>query len=85
MTQKAGAATVGADYNQAQLQAQTDKALYDLGVISGLTYNASKGKADELTTRDDREAAADREREGDRDAACGAADQGGPGAGAAGD
>ena len=52
MTQKAGAATVSADYNQAKLQAQTDKSLYDLGVISGLTYNASKGKADELTTRD---------------------------------
>src|ERR1700727_507564 len=52
MTQKAAAATVGADNRQAQLQAQTDKSLYDLGVISGLTYNASKGKADELTTRD---------------------------------
>jgi multidrug efflux pump subunit AcrA (membrane-fusion protein) len=52
MTQKAGAATVRADYNQAKLQAQTDKSLYELGVISGLTYNASKGKADELTTRD---------------------------------
>lgn len=52
MTQRAGAATVTADYNQAKLQAQTDKSLYDLGVISGLTYNASKGKADELTTRD---------------------------------
>jgi RND family efflux transporter MFP subunit len=53
MTQKAGAATVNADYNQAKLQAQTDKSLYDLGVISGLTYNASKGKSDELTTRSD--------------------------------
>jgi len=52
MTQKAAAATVGADFSQAKLQAQTDKSLYDLGVISGLTYNASKGKADELTTRD---------------------------------
>jgi multidrug efflux pump subunit AcrA (membrane-fusion protein) len=52
MTQKAGAATVSADYNQAKLQAQTDKSLYDLGVISGLTYSASKGKADELTARD---------------------------------
>jgi HlyD family secretion protein len=51
MTQKAGAATVKADYSQAQLQSQTDKALYDLGVISGLAYKASKGKADELTTR----------------------------------
>src|ERR1700722_3556466 len=51
MTQKAGAATVSADNKQAQLQAQTDKSLYDLCVISGLTYSASKGKADELTTR----------------------------------
>jgi multidrug resistance efflux pump len=51
MTQRAGAATVSADDNQAQKQAQTDKALYDLGVISGLTYSASQGKADELKTR----------------------------------
>jgi RND family efflux transporter MFP subunit len=51
MIQKSGAATVKADYSQAQLQSQTDKALYDLGVISGLAYKASKGKADELTTR----------------------------------
>lgn len=51
MNQKAGAATVKADYTQAQLQSQTDKALYDLGVISGLAYKNSKGKADELTTR----------------------------------
>lgn len=55
MDQKAAAATVVADHNQAQLQAQTDKSLYDLGVISGLTYSASKGKADELTTRTDLE------------------------------
>jgi HlyD family secretion protein len=53
MTQKAGAATVGADQKQAQLQAQTDKSLYDLGVISGLSYSASKGKADELDQRND--------------------------------
>ena len=55
MNQKAGAATVTADYSQAQLQGETDKALYDLGVISGLAYKASKGKADELTTRNDLE------------------------------
>src|SRR5246127_5322274 len=55
MTQKAGAATVTADYGQAQRQADTDKALFDLGVISGLAYKASKGKADELTTRNDLE------------------------------
>ena len=51
MTQRAGAATVSADYSQAQLQAETDKELYNLGVISGLTYKASSGKADELNTR----------------------------------
>jgi HlyD family secretion protein len=55
MDQKAAAATVVADHNQAQLQAKTDKSLYDLGVISGLTYSASKGKADELVTRNDLE------------------------------
>src|SRR5271165_1945908 len=51
MNQKAGAATVNADYTGAKLQADTDKALYDLGVISGLAYKTSKSKADELTTR----------------------------------
>jgi multidrug efflux pump subunit AcrA (membrane-fusion protein) len=55
MNQKAGAATVHADDSQAQRQAQTDKALYDLGVISGLAYKSSKDKADELTTRNDLE------------------------------
>jgi multidrug efflux pump subunit AcrA (membrane-fusion protein) len=55
MNQKAGAATVNADYSQAQLQSETDKALYDLGVISGLAYKASKSKADELSTRHDLE------------------------------
>lgn len=55
MNEKAGAATVNADYSQAQRQADTDKALYDLGVISGLAYKASKGKSDELTTRNDLE------------------------------
>ncbi len=56
MTERAGAATVTADHTQAQKQAQTDKALYDLGVISGLAYSASQGKADELKTRDGIEA-----------------------------
>jgi len=51
MNQKASAATVKADYTQSQLQSETDKALYDLGVISGLAYKNSKGKADELTIR----------------------------------
>ncbi len=52
MNQKAGAATVNADYNEAQRQAQTDKSLYDLGVISGLAAKASEGKAQEMDTRD---------------------------------
>ena len=56
MTQRAAAATVTQDGKQAQKQAQTDKALYDLGVISGLTYSASQGKADELQTRNGIEA-----------------------------
>jgi HlyD family secretion protein len=51
MAQKSAAATVNADYNQAQRQAKTDKSLFGLGVISGLAYNSSQGKADELTTR----------------------------------
>ena len=55
MNQKAGAATVHADHSQAQRQADTDKALYELGVISGLSYKTSKDKADELTTRNDLE------------------------------
>jgi len=55
MNQKAGAATVHADDAQAQRQADTDKALYQLGVISGLAYKSSQDKADELTTRNDLE------------------------------
>ena len=51
MAQKSAAATVNADYKQAQRQAKTDKSLYSLGVISGLAYNGSQGKADELSTR----------------------------------
>lgn len=55
MNQQAGAATVHADDAQAQRQADTDKALYELGVISGLAYKSSRGKADEFTTRNDLE------------------------------
>src|SRR5947209_14050467 len=51
MNQKSAAATVKADYTQAQLQWQTEKALFDLGVISGISYKASKGKLDELSER----------------------------------
>src|SRR6476646_9633203 len=55
MNQKAGAATMNADHAQALRQAETDKALFDLGVISGLAYKSSKEKADELATRNDLE------------------------------
>lgn len=55
MNQKAGAATVSADHAQAQRQSDTDKALYELGVISGMAYQASKEKADALTTRNNLE------------------------------
>ena len=51
MTQRAAAATVNQDEKQAQLQAQTDQSLLKLGVISGLKYNESRGKADELNIR----------------------------------
>lgn len=51
MDKKTAAAQVNADYTQDQLQAQTDKALYDLGVISGLAYQKSKSTADQLTTQ----------------------------------
>jgi HlyD family secretion protein len=51
MDKKASAAAVNSDYTQDQLQAQTDKQLFDLGVISGLAYNKSKNTADQLTTQ----------------------------------
>jgi len=51
MTQKAGAATVNSDYSQAKRQADTDAALYKLGVVSGGQNKNSQSKFDELTTR----------------------------------
>jgi len=51
MDKKTAAAQVNADYTEDQLQAQTDKALYDLGVISGLAYQKSKSTADQLTAQ----------------------------------
>jgi multidrug resistance efflux pump len=51
MDKKTAAAEVSANFAQDQLQAQTDKQLYDLGVISGLAYSKSKGTADQLTTQ----------------------------------
>ncbi len=51
MDKKVAAAQVNSDFTQDQLQAQTDKALFDLGVISGLAYNKSKDTADQLSTQ----------------------------------
>ena len=51
MDKKTAAAQVNSDYTQDQLQAQTDKALYDLGVIAGIAYSKSKNTADQLTTQ----------------------------------
>jgi HlyD family secretion protein len=49
MDKKAADAAVTSNYTQDVLQAQTNKQLYDLGVISGLVYNQSKNTADQLT------------------------------------
>jgi RND family efflux transporter MFP subunit len=51
MDKKAAAAQINSDYTQDQLQAQTDKALYDLGVIAGIAYSKSKNTADQLTAQ----------------------------------
>jgi len=51
MDKKTAAAQVNTDYTQDQLQAQTDKALFDLGVISGVAYSKSKNTADQLATQ----------------------------------
>jgi HlyD family secretion protein len=51
MDKKTVAAQVNSDYTSDQLQAQTDKALFDLGVISGVAYNKSKNTADQLNTQ----------------------------------
>jgi len=51
MTQKAGAATVSSEYNNAKTQAEIDSELAKLGVISGQALKASKGREQELATR----------------------------------
>jgi multidrug efflux pump subunit AcrA (membrane-fusion protein) len=53
MDKKTAAAAVNADYTQDKLQAETDKALYQLGVISGLAYQKSAGTAEQLNTQHD--------------------------------
>jgi HlyD family secretion protein len=50
-TQKATAATTNASYETAKRQAATDEALYKLGVVSGITAQASKSNAEGLTTQ----------------------------------
>jgi HlyD family secretion protein len=51
MDKKIAAAQVDASYTQDQLQADTDKKLFELGTISGLTYNNAQSTADQLTTQ----------------------------------
>ncbi len=53
MDKKTAAAEVNANYTQDKLQADTDKALYQLGVISGLAYQKSAGTAEQLNTQHD--------------------------------
>ena len=51
MNQRAGAATVNADYIQARNKALTDKQLYDLGLLAELLLKTSEAQADALATR----------------------------------
>ena len=51
MDKKIAAAQVNADYTSDQLQAQTDKRLFELGTISGIAYNKSQNTADQLTAQ----------------------------------
>lgn len=53
MDKKTAAAAVDASYAQDKLQAETDKQLFQLGVISGLAYQSAKQSADQLTTQHD--------------------------------
>ncbi len=51
MDKKAVAAQVNSSYTQNVLQEKTDKALFDLGVLSGIAYNQSKNSADQFTVQ----------------------------------
>lgn len=53
LDQKAGSATVQADYHQAKLQAEANEELYKKGLLSDLTLKLSKSKAEELAIRFD--------------------------------
>jgi HlyD family secretion protein len=51
MDKKIAAAEVTANYTQDQLQAQTDQAQCDLGVIAGIVCSKSKSTAEQLTAQ----------------------------------
>jgi RND family efflux transporter MFP subunit len=51
MDKRSTAAQINAQYSQAQLQYDTDKQLYSLGVISGMQANQSKNNAEQLTAQ----------------------------------
>jgi RND family efflux transporter MFP subunit len=51
MDKRSTAAQINAQYSQAQLQYDTDKQLYSLGVISGMQANQSKNNAEQLTSQ----------------------------------
>jgi len=51
MDKRSTAAQINAQYSQAELQSNTDKQLYALGVISGIQYNQSKNNAEQLTSQ----------------------------------
>jgi RND family efflux transporter MFP subunit len=51
MDKKITAAQVDASYTTDERQAQTDEALYKLGVVSGLVSSASKNTAEQLTAQ----------------------------------
>jgi HlyD family secretion protein len=55
LNQRANAASVQADFNQARLQAEADQDLHDQGLIGDLTLKLSQVRADELATRHDLE------------------------------
>jgi HlyD family secretion protein len=53
LDQRAAAATVSADYHQAQLQAETNESLYKQGLLAEITLKLSRVRADELATRNE--------------------------------
>lgn len=55
LNQRAAAATVQAEFNQARLQAEADQDLHNQGLIGDLTLKLSQVRADELAIRHDLE------------------------------